>query len=572
MKVFRGDRGLLSRPRKLRNGFLQTDAFLTRVGVFPYRNRDGTVRRELRLPSEVFNPDSMATFAMMPLTMGHPNVPVTARNARQHSIGHTGQDVRRDGEKMRATIMVTDDQAISEMRRGRREISNGYFCDLEMTSGITKDIDGIPDGLEYDCIQRNIEGNHVAVVDRGRAGPDVHARVDEMRCDGLEDIAWSELRFDDDDQLRLDNPYEIKKSGDTFQVVKSADGKVMGTHPSREAATKQLAALEAAESERGDNAQAFLNMFQRMGKLVATKDGSYLHNIGMVAFPLIMERGLTMTELAQALGVQENGVEPLLAGEVMPTGKQLEGLAELLDVPADELKDLLPEKQRAQTDREDSTMEDFEITLNGVTFKLKGDTAARQAVTKALGDGEQKIDELQAEMAKKDSEHAEALTKETARADAAEEAKTKAEAERDAATDPSSIRKRIDARVALERTAAEVLGEKFDEAAEKLDDEELRKKVILAVQPTATLDGKDEVYIRARYDSAVELHKENNPGEPTGIHRVRAAANNSTGGRADGDVGSSHGGTVNKARADMIKRNREAWRTPMTHSKDARPN
>ena len=35
---------------------------LTRVGIFEYRRPDGSIRRELRLPEEVFAPESLASY------------------------------------------------------------------------------------------------------------------------------------------------------------------------------------------------------------------------------------------------------------------------------------------------------------------------------------------------------------------------------------------------------------------------------------------------------------------------------------------------------------------------------
>jgi hypothetical protein len=38
-------------------------------------------------------------------------------------------------------------------------------------------------------------------------------------------------------------PWDIKRDGNKYKVVKRADGKVVGTHDSYKQATKQLAAL-----------------------------------------------------------------------------------------------------------------------------------------------------------------------------------------------------------------------------------------------------------------------------------------------------------------------------------------
>jgi hypothetical protein len=53
-------------------GFLRIPAAVTRVGVFNYKQPDGSVIRELRLPEEVFNPDSLSSLKSIPITNDHP--------------------------------------------------------------------------------------------------------------------------------------------------------------------------------------------------------------------------------------------------------------------------------------------------------------------------------------------------------------------------------------------------------------------------------------------------------------------------------------------------------------------
>ena len=69
-------------------------------------------------------------------------------------------------------MLITDAQAIAAMKAGKAELSCGYVCDLEDAPGVT------PEGERYDSIQRNIRGNHVALVAQGRAGKEVRVRVD----------------------------------------------------------------------------------------------------------------------------------------------------------------------------------------------------------------------------------------------------------------------------------------------------------------------------------------------------------------------------------------------------------
>jgi hypothetical protein len=60
------------------------------------------------------------------------------------------------------------------MRGDVKEVSAGYRVEFDATPGIA------PTGDRYDGIQRNINGNHIAVVRRGRAGPDVKLHLDRF--------------------------------------------------------------------------------------------------------------------------------------------------------------------------------------------------------------------------------------------------------------------------------------------------------------------------------------------------------------------------------------------------------
>jgi hypothetical protein len=180
----RFDRGALKKPRKLANGFLRGDAYVTRIGVFGYLQADGSERRELRHPDEVFSADSLASLSMLPVTAGHPPALLDADNARKFSVGTTGDTARQDDRFVRSTIQVQDSQTIERIQRNEmRELSCGYRCDKDETPGITQGIPGIPDGLRYDLRQTNIQYNHLALTSHGRAGPECSV----PRMDGLED-------------------------------------------------------------------------------------------------------------------------------------------------------------------------------------------------------------------------------------------------------------------------------------------------------------------------------------------------------------------------------------------------
>lgn len=118
----------------------------------------------LRRPEEVFSPATLASFEGKPTTSDHPPEDVTPDNYAYYAKGHA-QNVRRgtgqSSNNSIADLIITDPQLIEDVEKnGKREISCGYNFDLFQN----------PNGV-YE--QRNMRGNHVAIVPEGRAGHDV---------------------------------------------------------------------------------------------------------------------------------------------------------------------------------------------------------------------------------------------------------------------------------------------------------------------------------------------------------------------------------------------------------------
>jgi hypothetical protein len=98
----------------------------------------------------------------MPVTNDHPPDGVDIENIRRLQMGHAHNVRRGTGEEedlLLADLIITDPRLIDAILEGKREISCGYTYELAEENG------------QY--IQRKIRGNHIAVVDAGRAGPRV---------------------------------------------------------------------------------------------------------------------------------------------------------------------------------------------------------------------------------------------------------------------------------------------------------------------------------------------------------------------------------------------------------------
>jgi len=168
------DRLKITSERKYTDeGYLIVPATISRVGIQNYLASEmGLTDREptdvinvYRPSEEVFSDISLSSFANKPITDNHPAELLSAANAKKFSVGHAGPEVTRDGDFAKTILHVTDAEAIAKIESGKVELSNGYVADIDWTPGIA------PTGEKYDAVQRNIKGNHIAIVERGRAGP-----------------------------------------------------------------------------------------------------------------------------------------------------------------------------------------------------------------------------------------------------------------------------------------------------------------------------------------------------------------------------------------------------------------
>ena len=139
----------------------------------------GGVLKVYREEDEVFKPAAVASFEGKPVTDDHPPVGVNASNYASYTKG-TVQNVRRgsgaDSDKLICDLVVYDAALIAKIDAGKREISCGYECKY-----IERD-----DGT---YCQMDIIGNHVAVVEEGRAGHDVSIRDAKTKPEGGKKMA-----------------------------------------------------------------------------------------------------------------------------------------------------------------------------------------------------------------------------------------------------------------------------------------------------------------------------------------------------------------------------------------------
>lgn len=154
------------------NGFITIDDNpISRSGVFQYLGSSigaedpNKIYNVYRPAEELSHADAIESFKLIPFVDDHTMLGsediglVPAEFKGVH--GSTGEEVEfRDGV-LYAKLRIFSETLKRLLAEGKKEISLGYRCVYEKASGIFN-------GEVYDYIQRNLRGNHLALVDQAR--------------------------------------------------------------------------------------------------------------------------------------------------------------------------------------------------------------------------------------------------------------------------------------------------------------------------------------------------------------------------------------------------------------------
>jgi uncharacterized protein len=158
---------VLAAPEELPNGFVRAQGLTTRFGVFTYRMTDGSTIKELRPPEEVMDGESLRSFDAVPVTIDHPTEEVDPRNVRALIQGVSSNPTPHQDHVAADVVLYTQD-AKEAVRSGRSQLSYGYRAEIHKTPGVWTNADGSKE--PFDTVQRKIRGNHLALVEKARAG------------------------------------------------------------------------------------------------------------------------------------------------------------------------------------------------------------------------------------------------------------------------------------------------------------------------------------------------------------------------------------------------------------------
>lgn len=227
---------------------------------------DGDPNREVlvhRYEDDVFDKATVASFEGKPVTDSHPDGFVDSENYSKLQKGHV-QNVRRDGDYIMADLYVNDSDLIEQIQSGKKkEVSCGYYCIYE------------PDGTDYK--QTKIRGNHVAVVQNGRAGREV--AIQDAAAEAAEKGHTLMSKFKEvlaafGMAAKDAEPEEIKALAELTSIAMDAQEAEPAESEEEEAPEAEPAEEEEAKDEEGekDGVEAKLDkLIAMIGALVEKK-------------------------------------------------------------------------------------------------------------------------------------------------------------------------------------------------------------------------------------------------------------------------------------------------------------
>lgn len=215
---------------------------IARVGVFPYRRPNKSIKMEAKLPTELLVDTAVESANNKVVTNDHPPVLVDKDNARKYTKGFTSGNAHVDGDTLRVDMTIMDKDLIDEIQSHKKEeLSIGFETEVSPEKGEYK-------GVKYDSVQRNIQINHVAVVNRARGGHELSFNADSAEM--IDDVKGEYMAFK---KVMFDGA-EITVDENDVPAVENAQKKSDDKQAKIDELKSQIAKLQAQLKElQGDS-------------------------------------------------------------------------------------------------------------------------------------------------------------------------------------------------------------------------------------------------------------------------------------------------------------------------------
>jgi hypothetical protein len=275
--MFFADRMLMDAPRRSAEGYMGVHAKSARSGVYQYLGREldpegknfqaDHVVNVYRSPEEVFDGKALGSFVAKPITDDHPLNPVNAGNWRDLARG-TIMGAVKDGDYVGFDLAFLDAGIVDAIESGKKELSCGYSSQIVVGDGVA------PDGTAFQARQVGIRGNHLALVETGRAGSTCRVN-DSATCEPMPSDEVRKLLADERTYSGSPNPHKTgsansggRQVSDTKTITRDGFSIVV-----TDQAETYIGKLEDSAKQLTDKLVAADTKVGELTAAVSTKDG-----------------------------------------------------------------------------------------------------------------------------------------------------------------------------------------------------------------------------------------------------------------------------------------------------------
>lgn len=221
------------------------------AGVFRYKGSSlpdadpDRIYNVYRPLEELERPETLASFIGLPIIDEHEMLGGKyERSPEERGVhGSILESIRIDGKDVLANLRIWSRTLKGLIDRGKRGLSLGYKTKFEKSSGVFE-------GMRYDYIQKNIRGNHLALVNHGRNATTV---LDESDVFDHFDLALDNM---EKDNMAYDDKKDDKAPEKEVEKKDATEGTELDIHAVHKWAKENMpkyhelkAMMEPAEEE-----------------------------------------------------------------------------------------------------------------------------------------------------------------------------------------------------------------------------------------------------------------------------------------------------------------------------------
>ena len=188
---------------------------ILRSGVLEYYGKELLPENETTVDGVEVDPDKVykvfipeeelnkcaSTFKLKPITDDHTWLGDEGEDAKDYQVGSTGENVFVENGMLYVPLEFTGKDVVEKiMAHEKEELSSSYYNRFEKSNN--------PD---YDFVARDIKGNHLALVDRGRCGSSVRVLNAKKECNIMKKVANTAILELDGKRIDLDQFFDEEK-------------------------------------------------------------------------------------------------------------------------------------------------------------------------------------------------------------------------------------------------------------------------------------------------------------------------------------------------------------------------